>query len=195
MNGNASRDYSRELQEKFEIYLLGLIFTVLAAAVQTAKLGSSTVADLAELSGWTLLFVSALVGLSRFEWLPVVHVVHGKTQDLDGYIKQAEQAREGGQRVVRVGDEDMAVDDAIALLQTRRNESEGRKTSLETRTRVKYQVHKWTFAVGLALMLVARGWVPARAAVESLATASPMSPIAASAVTGAASSARRASSR
>ena len=30
-------DYSRQLQEKFELYLLALIFTLLGLAVQTAK--------------------------------------------------------------------------------------------------------------------------------------------------------------
>lgn len=67
--------HARDIQWKFEIYLLGLVFTLLALAVQTAKLGGGTWPALLEISGWLSLLVSGLSGLSRVEWLPVIHQV------------------------------------------------------------------------------------------------------------------------
>src|SRR5947207_2547287 len=63
----------RQLRERFETYLLGLIFTLLALSIQTARFGVSPIADLLELLGWILLLVSGLSGLSRSEWLPVLY--------------------------------------------------------------------------------------------------------------------------
>lgn len=66
-------EYSRQLQEKFEFYVLALIFTLLGLAVQTAKFGSYPIADRFELLGWLSLLLSGTVGLSRIEWLPVAY--------------------------------------------------------------------------------------------------------------------------
>ncbi len=54
-------------QEQFEAYLLALTFTLLAAAMQTAKSGQVLAANLAEWFGWLTLFVSGLLALRRFE--------------------------------------------------------------------------------------------------------------------------------
>ncbi len=68
--GRNTREYARQLQEKFELYLLGLIFTLLALAVQTAKFGAAPCADGLEVAGWVSLLISGLVGLSRMEGVP-----------------------------------------------------------------------------------------------------------------------------
>ena|ERR1017187_3553235 len=66
------REYGMQLQEKFELYLLGLIFTVLALAVQTAKFDNiNIIAAYFELVSWVALLISGLVGLWRMELIPV----------------------------------------------------------------------------------------------------------------------------
>ncbi len=167
MSGNASRDYSRELQEKLEIYLLGLIFTLLAAAVQTAKFGGSAFADACELVSWVLLFVSGLVGLWRFEWIPVAHSLHGRMQDLEQGLERAEAAQQAGHADVRIGEEAMPVTDAIGLLKERRAALQKDQKPLVASTLRRYRAHKWTFVIGLALLLVARGFVPAKGVIAT----------------------------
>ncbi len=195
MNGNASRDYSRELQEKLEIYLLGLIFTLLAAAVQTAKFGGGAVADACELASWAILFASGLVGLSRMEWLPVAHLAHGATQDVEGQVEQLEQLAEQGHVEITDDEQPVSIADALARRQTKLAALEAKKASIERGTRRKYLVHKWTFLVGLALLLVARGYVPAKgviaAAVAPVATSKAAAP--SGALSGAPAAARASS--
>ncbi len=62
-----SNEVALRSQEQFESYLLALTFTLLAAAVQTAKSGRVLTGDLLEWFGWFALFFSGLAGLWRFE--------------------------------------------------------------------------------------------------------------------------------
>ncbi|WP_322035135.1 hypothetical protein [Burkholderia cenocepacia] len=64
-------EHSRELQEKFELYLLALIFTILGLAIQTAKFGTYRAADVSQILGWVSLTVSGVCGLWRMGWIPV----------------------------------------------------------------------------------------------------------------------------
>jgi len=62
---------ANDIQEKFELYLVGLIFTILALSVQTSSFGTCRIADALELAGWAALLFSDISGLLRLEVVPV----------------------------------------------------------------------------------------------------------------------------
>ena len=66
------REIAQKTQEKFEFYVISLVFTLLALSIQTSKFGSSNIADASELSGWVSLLVSGLAGLWRMQFVPIV---------------------------------------------------------------------------------------------------------------------------
>src|SRR5882724_30641 len=84
---------AQRTQEKFDDFLLGLIFTILGLSMQTARFGGSPVADLSELLGWALFLVAGLVGLSRFEWTSEIYRLYGVQDEKEGLKRAAQKAQ------------------------------------------------------------------------------------------------------
>ena len=154
--------HSRELQEKFELYLLALVFTLLGLAVQTAKFDGGWIASCFELAGWAALLLSGIVGVLRLEWKPVVygHLANKELQERDAAAIR-KSLREG---VLIISEETSAPLDPIALLGRKTNSAsryEGRVKELERSLQRRYKLHKWAFVFGILSLACSRGYVAA----------------------------------
>lgn len=165
-------EYSRQLQEKFELYLLALIFTLLGLAVQTAKFGTNTFGDILELLGWLFLLASGLVGLSRLEWLPVAYKTNANLKNLEAEHNHLKEAAAAGVQDYPVLDQaepahiDALIEDRSGAIKT----VQGRLNELERTILRKYSIHKWLFVVGLTLLIGARGYPPVHAILKQQLT-------------------------
>jgi len=155
-------EHSRELQEKFELYLLALIFTILGLAIQTAKLGINRASDVLEVLGWLSLMVSGLTGLSRLEWVPVALKTGSQLQDIRNERKRLADAAEGGMQWVPVVDqpEPANINDLIADRDNAIGKAQSHIDKMEQRIQLKYGIHKWSFVIGLVLLFMARAYGP-----------------------------------
>lgn len=155
-----SQEYARQFQEKFELYLLALVFTLLGLAVQTAKFGSSDLADTVELLGWASLLCSGVIGLLRLEWVPVAHKNHGNRVQIEEQRDYLVQRANAGMNLHPVVDQpepvptQQLVDDRNAEIQR----SLAREAEIETSISRKYRFHKWLFILGLFFLVAARGY-------------------------------------
>lgn len=155
-----AQEYSRQLQEKFELYLLALVFTVLGLAIQTAKFGNFDIADGFELSAWILLLVSGITGLSRLEWVPVAHHTRGTETDLKKEREKfIELLSSGVDRYPVIGHNDLVttqelIDDRSAAIV----KVEQRVKELEKSIVRKYSIHKWCFVAAIVFLVCARGY-------------------------------------
>jgi hypothetical protein len=93
---------AQQTQEKFEFYLLSLVFTLLALSIQTAKFRGSNIADSLELFGWLFLIVSGLTGLSRMEWVPIIRTTLAQQQSFEEEIFKLKELELQGQTELHV---------------------------------------------------------------------------------------------
>ncbi|MFC5571576.1 hypothetical protein ACFPN1_16090 [Lysobacter yangpyeongensis] len=152
-------EVAERLQSQFRYYFVALVFTLLAASIQTAKFGSSSVQTISELAGWVLFAISGLVALSYLEWEPLIRE---QLAHRDGFSRQVNEAKTAKLRgvsevhVLSSGDT-QSLDDRISNL-----EDSARKLSAAADQRlgiagVKYEIWRWSFVLALAAILVARG--------------------------------------
>lgn len=158
-------EYSRQLQERFELYLLALTFTLLGLAVQTAKFGPYKAADALEILGWVSLATSGFAGLLRMEWVPVVIKTHSQLKPIRTEKTQFEQAAAAGVTEVPV----VGVERPVPLESLIENRTtaiaavDARLEKIERGILRKYTLHKWLFALGIVLLIAARAYAPVTA--------------------------------
>jgi hypothetical protein len=127
-----------------------LVFTLLAAAVQTAKFSDSRISDALELLGWIALLASGIAGLWSLEYYPVVY--SGKAN-----------IRDHADRI------DNAPDFEAASAGARDFEKASEKLRhLQAFTEKRYSAHRWLFVFGLACLLIARGYLPMQRLLSSI---------------------------
>lgn len=158
------REIAQKTQEKFEFYVISLVFTLLALSIQTSKFGSSNIADAFELSGWVILLVSGLTGLWRMQFVPVERMkVTQKDEFEDKIFKLKEQQLKGQTEIyILENNSTQPIEKEIEKLQ---RIVETLKPTIEKHERhnmYKYHTCKLAFVVGLLCLLVARGYEPTK---------------------------------
>lgn len=174
MNG---REYGIQLQEKLEFYFLGLIFTILALAVQTAKFDNiNIVAACLELSSWVALLISGLVGLWRMEWIPIAHFAHADQRQSEAELQQYRALAQRGIDALPMEDQEepAQIETFIEDREKHVLRMKANSRKYEKLTRRRYVVHKWAFVLGMFLLIGARGLEPSikvcEAVVKSVST-------------------------
>jgi hypothetical protein len=156
-------EIAQRLQERFEAYWLGLIFTLLGASIQTAKFGVVPLADALELGAWVLLLVSGLAGLSRFEWLPEIYRLRSLQIEKEDWARAAHKEEVlRGTREVYVAPLKKSVPSAqfIAESEASLHTIEEKLAPIERRQLRKYRVKKWTFVAAVCLLIGSRAYAP-----------------------------------
>lgn len=171
MTINANLENATRIQEKFEFYVVALTFTILGLSIQTATFGVNIFADVSELIGWVLLFISGLFGLWRLEWVPVVIKNYAGISKAQRELQEYEVAQEHGQELVPVEDDErgqIPIQELITIRRQQIKEGEENANKVEKNTTNRYLVHKVTFVFGLLALLLARLAIPVRAIIDSL---------------------------
>lgn len=153
-------EYARSLQEKFELYLLALVFTILGLAIQTAKLGAAPLPDLLEFSGWVVLLFSGLVGLWRMEWIPPLYKSHTAEAQITKELADMREAHENGQELVQFEDGTVPIAEAIQTREAGLAKAKKQVRERERAMHIKYSFHKWLMVLGFVLLIAARGQGP-----------------------------------
>ncbi|MDT8310548.1 MAG: hypothetical protein RQ732_03785 [Methylophaga sp.] len=156
------REFAHTTQEKFNFYLISLVFTLLALSIQTAEFGNYIFSDFAELLGWACLLVSGVVGLSRIEYLPVERVKLAQKTEYEDRAIQAKELQLKGERelhVIQTGQK-QSLDERIANSENAIEILNPLIQKLQYENGVKYMIHRYTFIIGISLIVVSRSFSP-----------------------------------
>lgn len=171
MSVNENAAISQKFQERFEFYVIALIFTILGLSIQTATFGNGAVSDLLEIFGWIFLFVSGLVGLSRLEWFPVAYNVHSKIEAIQTEKSRLHNLQEIGhtevggeyeENIAPIHEEIAEHGNAISSLRSK-------VENIEKWIKRKYLIHKWSFVLGLLFLLLSRAYNPVQKIISEIA--------------------------
>lgn len=115
-----------EYESKFRFYFVALVFTLLAASVQSAPLSEMVCANkIVEIIGWSLLLICGLSSLSFLEFSSVIY----KNRAIAENPENDEDTKKASKEVAQ-------------------------ETS--DRSSVKYFIAKWSFVIGFVLIIVSR---------------------------------------
>lgn len=159
--GSASPVTPHSILEKFEFYFLGLTFTLLGAAIQTASfVGHSHASVIAEIIGWAGLVLSGVIGLSKVEHLSVVIYQRNRKNEYESNKSQFEQHKATGVSSVKIADtgEIMLIDEAIHRAGESASRFEEQLDKVGRRHEVKDILQKLAFLLGLLSTAVARAY-------------------------------------
>ena len=147
--------------EKFEFYFLGLTFTLLGAAIQTASfVGHSHASIFAEVIGWAGFAISGLIGLSKVEHLSVVIYLRNQKNEFESNKSQFEQAKASGissAKIAQTG-EVMLIDAVINQAGESASRYGEQLDKAGRRHEVKDIIQKWAFVLGLLSIAMARAY-------------------------------------
>ena len=147
--------------EKFEFYFLGLTFTLLGAAIQTASFTDhSHISVIAEIIGWFGFTISGLVGLSKVEHLSVVIYLRNRKNEFENNKSQFEQVKASGvaqARFAQTGDV-LTIDAAIHQVGEDVTRCTEQLDKVGKRHEAKDIIQRWAFVLGLLSVAVARAY-------------------------------------
>jgi hypothetical protein len=153
-NTDKNLGHSINTQQKFEFYLLALVFTVLALSIQTAK-QFSCIQSIIEILSWVSFLISGLAGLSRMEWIPVSYMYYSNLTKGKSFASEAKSGRNVLHESGRIMT-DKEVADLVKEVDDRIEDRKNILKKIESRIEIKYTIHKWLFVIGLVLLIISR---------------------------------------
>ena len=158
----SNTEIAQELQSKYQFYLLGLVFTVLALAVETATFNGPPLADALELLGWVFLLVSGVTGLIRFEGLPKSYQIFDAEERLKHDRTRIANAKAIGHSEVFLASEqkDVPIEAYLRSVNEKISKAAAFQKTLSEKATLRYTIHRWLFVCGIVAIAGSRGLEP-----------------------------------
>ena len=149
---------AQQMQSQFRLYFVSLVFTLFAASIHTAKLGSSIVQDVTEIFGWVCFLVCGLLALWYLEQVPLVVEKYANTSGLEQQLNEAKTKKLQGVKSIYVLpiDGTQSIEDRISNLQTSLGTLESNADKHLDKIGNLYDFCKYAFIAGLIFILVSR---------------------------------------
>ena len=156
------REIAHKTQEKFEFYVISLVFTLLALSIQTAKFGDLVIADTLELLGWLCLLISGIAGLWRLEYITVERLKKVQKDEFENKIFELRELQVKGVQEIHVleTNSNQSIAQRIESFQTGVSVLGPVIDKLERANFQKYKTHRYLFVAALVCLLSSRSYGP-----------------------------------
>ena len=156
---NANFELADRLQERFEFYLLALVFTTLGAAINTAHLGHNSLSDGFELLSWSCLGFAGMIGVKRLEWVPVIHKYGGRLDQIAEQDSKLNTALNSGEtQMIGSHGAFVRISDQLDANSTKRKAYAEKQKEVSEKIKPLYARQKTLFGLGLLSLGLARSF-------------------------------------
>jgi hypothetical protein len=158
MAADPNAQNASDLQQKFELYFLGLIFTILGFALQTSQKPAHISVAITELMAWAFLILCGIIGMYRLIWASVTMYTYSEIN-----IFKATRAQIQGLSVARGILTDPAgnpidIPSTLGDLNESIDKLEGRSTKQNKRSVFLFNVQLIIFIAALIMLFYSRGY-------------------------------------
>jgi hypothetical protein len=155
--------HSIEAKRKYNYFFIGLTFSILALAINHKVDTKAIFPVITELLGWLCLIISGFSGLWRLEWDGVVFELAAELAKAIGFKRQILEAKHTGRPMLsQETGEALNLDEQAEIYENNIVGIEKRLKEIDSKFRCIYDVQKWSFLVGVLILVVAYGYEKTR---------------------------------
>jgi hypothetical protein len=167
---NENIQIGQRIQERFEFFMIGLAFAVVALAVQTAEFSGPVLSRIAELIGWLAFLISGLAGLWRIEWTPSLYKLYFEKMAAQHRIEQLREVtlRQGNKKIYEVSTDSMVEPSTLVKNQNEWiDKIDAKIEPLENTIGKRYTVMRTALLIGFVALILSRSLAPVIEIIDS----------------------------
>ena len=146
-------------QERYEYYLVALVFTTLAFSIQTATNTGVAIVSIFEITAWLSLFASGLFALSRMYYLPVIYAYSAEVNALSANIQDAKELeKQGHSELVNGNGETGTIHEYISNHKKAIDSRESKSKKIERKIKRFSVAHRILFVIGFSALIASRSY-------------------------------------
>lgn len=148
-----------EIQSKFELYFVTLIFTMLGLAIQTSPSTQTRFAILFEMLSWVCFLFAGLAGMYRIVRIPTILNVFSRINQREKTLNELNSHKVVNPMQPIITDDGVKnVSEVAEIYRVKISELESRKDSINNTLVVLFKLQWWIFILAVIFLIGARGF-------------------------------------
>jgi hypothetical protein len=148
-----------EIQSKFELYFVTLIFTMLGLAIQTSPLTQNKFAILFEILSWTFFLFAGFAGMYRIVRIPMILNVFSRINQREKTLNELNSHGAVNPMQPIITDDGVKnVSEVAEVYRVKISELESRKDSINNTLIALFKLQWWLFILAVISLIMARGF-------------------------------------
>ena len=147
-----------DIQAKFELYFVTLVFTLLGLAIQTSKPAANSYLAFSELLSWILLLSTGLIGMYRIVRIPMILNVFAEINRTENSLQELQNhSLTNSTQHIQTDVGIVPIADVISNREVKINSLEKQKNSINNLLTKLFKMQWYFFIFSLILLIVSRG--------------------------------------